>query len=95
VNTGQDRPATHRNHREQSTPPFEETKTKKPSAILPGTVEQIIKFPFPNEPDEAQIAVEGADRLYRQIRIDNALMNKNGEEVSLKPGAQAEVTAKR
>jgi hypothetical protein len=30
--------------------------------------------------------------LYREIRIDNTLTNENGEEVSLKPGAQAEVT---
>jgi len=36
--------------------------------------------------------VEGADHLYREIRIDNTLTNENGDEVSLKPGAQVEVT---
>ena len=66
--------------------------TEKPSATLPGTVEKIIKSPFSSEPDKAQIAVEGADHLYREIRIDNTLTRENGEEVSLKPGAQVEVT---
>jgi hypothetical protein len=64
----------------------------KPSAILPGTVEKIIKSPFPSEPEKAQIAVEGADHLYREIRIDNTLTNGDGDDVSLKPGAKVEVT---
>jgi hypothetical protein len=64
---------------------------EKPSTILPGTVEKIIKSPFPSEPEKAQITVEGADHLYREIRIDNTLTNENGEEVSLKPGAQVDV----
>ena len=29
--------------------------------------------------------------VYREIRIDNTLTNENGEEVSLKPGAQVQV----
>ena len=66
--------------------------SEKPSAIMPGTVEKIIKSPFPNEPEKAQITVEGADHLYREIRIDNTLTNEQGEEVSLKPGAHVEVT---
>ena len=35
---------------------------------------------------------EGADHLYREIRIDNTMTRENGDEVSLKPGAQVEVT---
>ena len=66
--------------------------SEKPSAIMPGTVEKIIKSPFPSEPEKAQITVEGADHLYREIRIDNTLTNEQGEEVSLKPGAHVEVT---
>jgi len=71
---------------------FEGIMSEKPSATLPGTVEKIIKSPIPNEPEKAQIAVEGADHLYREIRIDNTLTNENGDEVSLTPGAQVEVT---
>ena len=48
----------------------------KSTASLPGTVEKIIKSPIPNEPEKAQIAVDGADHLYREIRIDNAFTNE-------------------
>ena len=66
--------------------------SEKTSATLPGTVEKIIKSPFPNEPEKVQITVEGGDHLYREIRIDNTLTNDKGEEVSLKAGAHVEVT---
>ena len=62
------------------------------SVTLPGTVEKVIKSPDPNEPDKAQIVVEGAEELYREIRIDNALQNEKGEEVALKPGTEVDVT---
>lgn len=66
--------------------------TDKPSTTLPGTVEKIIKPPLPNMPEKAQIAVEGADDLYREIRIENTLKKRDGEKVALKVGAQVEVT---
>ena len=66
--------------------------SEKPSITLPGTVEKIVKPLIPSEPEKAQIAVEGADDLYREIRIDNTLTNEDGEEVKLKLGAQVEVT---
>ncbi len=66
--------------------------TEKSSTILTGTVEKIIKSPYSDEPEKAQISVEGADHLYREIRIDNTLTNENGDEVSLKCGAHVEVT---
>jgi hypothetical protein len=62
------------------------------SVTLPGTVEKVIKSPDPSEPDKAQIVVEGADELYREIRIDNALQTDKGEEVALKPGTEVDVT---
>ncbi len=65
--------------------------SEKPSASMPGTVEKIIKSRFPSEPEKAQITVDGADHLYREIRIDNTLTNEQGEEVSLKPGAHVDV----
>ena len=66
--------------------------TEKPSATLPGTVEKIIKSPHPSEPEKAQITVEGADELYKEIRIVNNLTDENGDEVRLKQGAKVEVT---
>ena len=66
--------------------------TEKPSVTLPGTVERVIRPIDPNQPDKARITVQGADDLYREIRIDNTLTTENGEEVSLKVGAHVEVT---
>jgi hypothetical protein len=66
--------------------------TEKPSATLPGTVEKIIKSPFPSEPEKAQITVEGADHLYKEIRIENTLTDENGDKVQLKPGAEVTLT---
>ena len=65
-----------------------------PNALLPGIVQAIIASPHPGEPQKAQIAIDGADDLYRQIRIDNTLKDENGDEVSLKPGAPVRVTIK-
>jgi hypothetical protein len=64
----------------------------KPSTTLPGTVEKILKSPYPSEPEKAQIAIEGADHLYKEIRIENTLKDENGNEVRLKQGAEVEVT---
>lgn len=65
---------------------------EKPATTLPGTVEKIIRSPDPSEPDKAQIAVDGADDLYRELRIENTLKDENGEQVELKKGAKVEVT---
>lgn len=65
---------------------------EKPSITLPGTVEKIIKPPVPTMPEKAQISVEGADDLYKEIRLENALTDENGREVKLKEGAKIEVT---
>ncbi len=64
----------------------------KPSTTLPATVEKIIKSPYPDVPEKAQIAVEGADHLYRELRIENTLIDENGGTVHLKKGAEVEVT---
>ncbi len=64
---------------------------KKPKTIRPGTVEKIIKSPFPQEPEKAEIAVEGADHLYREIRIENSLEDEKGNKVKLVEGAQVDV----
>jgi hypothetical protein len=67
--------------------------TEKPNTTLPGVVERIIKpVPFSGEPEKAQIAVEGADHLYRELRIKNSLTDEKGRKVGLKPGAEVEVT---
>ncbi len=64
---------------------------EKSSTTRPGVVEKIIKPIVPEAPEKAQIAVEGADHLYREIRIENMLVDENGKEVQLKKGAEVEV----
>ena len=68
--------------------------TEKLSATLPGTVENVIRSSAPSQTEKAQIAVEGADHLLAEIRIENTLTDDNGKAVRLKPGAKVEVTIK-
>jgi hypothetical protein len=68
------------------------TMPEKPSVTLPGTVEKIIESPHPSVPEKAEIAVEEADDLYREIRIENTLTDENGKKVRLKEGAEVEIT---
>jgi len=69
----------------------ETSKPEKPTVTLPGTVEKIIPKNSV-QPERAQISVEGADHLYREIRVENALHDEKGKKVGLKEGAQVEVT---
>jgi hypothetical protein len=64
----------------------------KPSATMPAIVEKITPPPYPSETEKAQISVEGADHLYRELRIESTLTDENGRKVRLKPGAEVEVT---
>ena len=63
---------------------------KKPKTKKPGVVQKIIKTPQGSE--KAEIEVHEADDLYKEIRIDNTLVNEDGEKVKLKQGAPVEVT---
>lgn len=68
--------------------------TNKAKAVskLPGRVEKVISaHPQSGEPEKAQIEVEGADHLYREIRVPNRLVDSDGNKVKLKPGAEVEV----
>jgi len=64
---------------------------RKPKTIKPAKVQKIIKSPHPDDPEKAEIAVEGADHLYRELRIENCLEDEKGNEVKLKEGAKVEV----
>jgi hypothetical protein len=72
--------------------PQREESTDKAGVTLPGKVEKIIRPVTPGEPEKAQIHVDGAEDLYREIRIENVLQNEKGETVHLKQGAEVEVT---
>ena len=65
---------------------------EQPRASLPGTVDKIIPPPSPSQPEKVQISIEGADRRYRDLRIENTLTDEHGDELKLKEGARVEVT---
>jgi hypothetical protein len=58
---------------------------------LHATVQKVIKPISRQEPEKAEIAIEEADDLYREIRVENALHDENGARVRLKPGAEIDV----
>jgi len=58
---------------------------------LHGTVEKIIKPPHPGLPEKAQIAIEEAEHLYREVRVENTVTDDKGETSSLKPGTKVDV----
>jgi hypothetical protein len=66
----------------------------RPSAVLNGVVEKIIESPNPDAPQIAQIAIEGADDGYGELRVTNSLKDDGGGEASFKPGARVQVTVK-
>ena len=70
----------------------EDSTVEKAAVTLPGTVEKIIPPITPGQPEKAQIVVEGAEHLYKEIRVENALQDESGNEVTLKEGARVEVT---
>jgi len=68
-------------------------KKEKATATLPGKVEKVIQpHPQTGQPEKAQISVEGADHLYREIRVPNRLVDGDGRKIKLKPGAEVDVT---
>jgi hypothetical protein len=65
---------------------------ENPSTILHGTVEKIIVPRVSSDPEKAQISVDGAENLYKELRIENALTDEGGNEVRLRVGARVEIT---
>ena len=64
-----------------------------PSATVAGTVDKIIPVPSrSNQPEQAEIAIDGAEPRHRDFRIDNTFTDEYGDDVRLKKGAHVEVT---
>jgi hypothetical protein len=59
---------------------------------LRATVQKIIKPYVPSQPEKVQLDVHGADDLYREIRVENELIDETGEKAKLKPGAEVDLT---
>lgn len=70
----------------------DEKKEGSHAVTLPGVVQKVFKPIGSSEPEKAEIAIEGADHLYREIRIENTVENGDGEKMRLKKGAEVSVT---
>src|ERR1700733_4309305 len=64
---------------------------ERPSVTMPGTVDKIVSSSGPGQPEKAQIAVDGADRGYGGLRIENTLTDEHGDDAKLKAGDNVEV----
>jgi hypothetical protein len=65
---------------------------ERSSISMPGTVDKLIPSTGRSTAEKAQIAVQGADRPYRDLRIENVLTDEHGDDVKLKKGAHVQVT---
>lgn len=65
---------------------------ERPSTTMPGTVNKIIAPRRAQQPEKAQIRVDGADRKHKDLWIENALTDEHGGDVRLKKGAHVAVT---
>jgi hypothetical protein len=64
-----------------------------PSASMLGKVEKIIPSARKRQPEKAQISVDLPEKhRYRNVRIENELIDEHGYDVKLKKGARDEIT---
>ena len=66
-----------------------ERTPEPPSATMAGTVDKIIPSSGPNQPEQAQIAIDGAQ--LQHLRIHNTFTDEHGDDVRLKKGVRVQV----
>lgn len=59
---------------------------EKPRTTWKGRVRKIIQ-PHPNLPEIAEITVHGAGELYRELRIENSLLDEHGRKLKFREDA--------
>jgi hypothetical protein len=68
-----------------------QAKSNKASITLLGHVEKVIPAAHPSLPEKAQIVIEEADHMYREIRVENTLDGVKGKPRRLKLGAEVDI----
>ena len=58
---------------------------------LHGSVKKVIRSILPNEPEKAEIEIDEADHLYKEIRIENVVIDEKGEKGPLKQGEEVDI----
>ena len=66
-------------------------RQKRTRAIKPGKVQRIIKPAHRDDVEKAEITINDADHLYKEIRIENTLRDEKHKPVKLKPGADVDI----
>jgi hypothetical protein len=62
------------------------------ASLMSGTAEKIIPDRNPSQPEKADISIEHARQPGQSLRIENSLMDENGDEVRLERGTHVDVT---
>ena len=58
---------------------------------LHGSVKKVIRPVLPHEPEKAEIVIDEADDLYKEIRVENVVTDEKGEKDSLKQGEDVDI----
>lgn len=61
------------------------------AATFMGTVDQIIRNGNKDEVAKVQIIIDGADNLYREVRVPNMFRNMSGSATTLEEGDVVDV----
>jgi hypothetical protein len=56
-----------------------------------GIVQRIIKPLIANQPEKAEIEINEADDLYKEIRVENEVADDAGQKAKLKPGVEVNI----
>lgn len=60
--------------------------------LLSGSVQKILTDFYANQSEKAEIGIDEAEHLFREIRIDNTFTGVDGQTVALKQGARVAIT---
>jgi hypothetical protein len=65
---------------------------RRPWKTVPGVVNKIVKPAIPKQTEKVEISIGAADHLFREVRLENALTDIDGQSVALTDGAHVDVT---
>jgi hypothetical protein len=64
----------------------------RPYKTVSAVVNKLLQPDSSHQPEKVEIAIGAADPLFREVRLENRFTSPQGEIVSLKQGAQVDVT---
>jgi len=67
------------------------TLTNKGWKLMPAVVNKVLKPRSPFGTEKVEISIPDADDLFREIRVENLLIDAKGNMLALQPGTQLDV----